>query len=90
MLGVRLKSRCALDPSLQQITRLLSQSPLQECTLVKPLTSLGLSLFIFKMEGEEFIKAALKSCLEFPVICPRQGGLQSVAARTPMGRRHRG
>lgn len=66
MLGVRLKSRCALDPSLQQITRLLGQSPLQECPLVKPLTSLGLSLFIFKMEGEAVHQNCSEELLGIP------------------------
>lgn len=40
----------------------------QEILLAKPLTSLGLSLLIFKMEGEEFVKVAIKGCLEFPII----------------------
>lgn len=53
------------------------QSPQQESLLTKPLTSLGLSLFIFKMEGEEFIKAAIKGCLEIPTSPPGREALRA-------------
>ena len=67
MLGVGLRSMCSGSQPAARLDHVAARlESIAREPFAKQLTSLGLSFLIFKREGEEIIKAAIKGCLELP------------------------